>query len=452
VILIERQAADDGPESKPNPAGTYVRVAEPNALDEERTRDMRQRTELTRRELLRTAVVAGGSVVAYGESARAVEPPGARPGLPQVEPEDIRIDSKRLQVAYDLMEKWTTGPKAPVPGGAILVGRFGKAVAPRFFGRQGPEADAGPIRRDAMFYMASVTKPLIYMGAMLLVERGKVNLSDRVTRYIPEFTGKDKEATQVLHLFTHTSGLPDELPNNADLRRKHAPLKKFIEGSIKADLLFKPGTRQSYSSSATLLVAEIIQRLSGKSIQDFLRREIIDPLGLISTGLGSQGFPRERLVRATVPDYQKDSEFSWNSKYWQEFGSPAGGLFSTPEDFAVLCALMLGGGKWGDVRLLYPASVRMMTSNRLNDLPDLPEPVRRTQPWGLGWRLNHLGMADSWGDLLGRQVFGHTGSVGNLVWMDPKTQGFCILLTNYLRARAPWRLVHLSNAVAAAFV
>ncbi|HEY7330196.1 MAG TPA: serine hydrolase domain-containing protein [Gemmataceae bacterium] len=412
---------------------------------------MNQRTPLTRRKLLQTAVVAGGTVLSYAEPAKGVEISAAKDGLPQAKPEDIRIDPKRLQVAYDLMEKWTTGPNPAVPGGAILVGRVGKAVAPRLFGRQGPEADAEPIRRDAMFYMASVTKPVIYLGAMLLVERGRLNLSDPVTRYIPEFTGEGKEATQVLHLFTHTSGLPDELPNNAELRRQHAPLKKFIEGSIKAKLLFKPGTRFRYSSSATILVAEIVQRLSGRSIQEFVRREIIEPLGLKSTGLGSQGFARERLVRTTVPAYQVDPDSSWNSKYWQEFGSPAGGLFSTPEDFAVLCALMLGGGKLGDVRLVSPATVRMMTSNRLNDLPDLPEPVRRTQPWGLGWRLNHLGMPDSWSDLLDRQVFGHTGSAGNVVWMDPRTQGFCVLFTNYLRARAPWRLVHLSNAVAAAF-
>ncbi len=413
---------------------------------------MIQRTEMTRRGLLRTAAIAGGSALLSGSLVEAAEKPVGKVGLPQVKPQDIGLDPKCLQAAYDLMEKWTTGPKAPVPGGAILVGRFGKTVAPRLFGRQGPEADAEAIRKDAMFYMASITKPVIYIAAMMLVERGRLNLSDPVMRYLPEFTGKGKEATQVLHLFTHTSGLPDELPNNAELRKQHAPLKKFIEGSIQADLLFKPGTRQSYSSSATLLVAEIVQRLSGLSIQEFVRREIVEPLGLKSTGLGSQGFSRERLVRATVPDYQAGTEFSWNSRYWQEFGSPAGGLFSTPEDFAVLCALMLGGGKWGDVRLLSPATVRMMTSNRLNDLPDLPEPVRRTQPWGLGWRLNHLGMPDSWGDLLGRHVFGHTGSVGNLVWMDPQTQGFCILFTNYLRARAPWRLVHLSNAVAASFV
>jgi CubicO group peptidase (beta-lactamase class C family) len=397
-------------------------------------------------------VVAGGTVLSYGQPAKAVERSAAKTGLAQVKPEDIGIDPKRLQVAYDLMEKWTTGRQAAVPGGAILVGRFGKAVAPRLFGRQGPEADAEPIRRDAMFYMASVTKPVIYLGAMLLVERGQLNLNDPVTRYVPEFTGEGKEATQVLHLFTHTSGLPDELPNNAELRRQHAPLKTFIEGAIKAKLLFKPGTRSSYSSSATVLVAEIVQRLSGRSIREFVHREIIEPLGLKSTGLGAQGFSRERLVRTTVPAYQTDTESNWNSKYWQEFGSPAGGLFSTPEDYAVLCALMLGGGKWGDVRLVSPATVRMMTSNRLNDLPDLPEPVRRTQPWGLGWRLNHLGTPNSWSDLLDRQVFGHTGSAGNVVWMDPRTQGFCIIFTNYLRARASWRLVHLSNAVAASFV
>jgi CubicO group peptidase (beta-lactamase class C family) len=352
---------------------------------------MNRRAEPTRRVLLRTAVAAGGSVLACGLAAGSADTPGGKAGVPQARPQDIGIDPRRLQVAYDLLEKWTTGPSAPVPGAAILVGRSGKAVAPLLFGRQGPEADAEPSRRDAMFYMASVTKPVVYLGAMLLVERGRLNLSDRVTRYLPEFTGPGKEAAQVLHLFTHTSGLPDELPNNPELRQQHAPLKKFIQEAIRADLLFKPGTRFSYSSSGTILVAEIVQRLSGLSIREYVRREILKPLGLRSTGLGSQGFARERLVRTTVPAYQVGKEGDWNSRYWQEFGSPAGGLFSTPEDYAVLCCLMLGGGKWGDVRLLSPAAVQMMTTNRLNDLPDLPEPVRRTQPWGLGWRLNHLG-------------------------------------------------------------
>src|SRR5262245_55066425 len=122
---------------------------------------MSPRDEPTRRAFLRTAALAGSGVLA----ARSPAAQAAGPGLPQAKAEDIGLDLRCLQVAYDLMEKWTTGPNAPVPGGAILVGRSGKTVAPRFFGRQGPEADAGPLRRDAMFYMASVTKPVIYLGA-----------------------------------------------------------------------------------------------------------------------------------------------------------------------------------------------------------------------------------------------------------------------------------------------
>ena len=401
----------------------------------------------TRRELI--AASACAALLTRG-APWAADPP-AKGGLSHAKPEDMGLDAKQLQVAYDLMQKWTTGKDAPVPGGAILVGRDGKVTAPRFFGRQGPEAGAEPIRKDAMFYMASVTKPVVYMAALRLVERGQLSLTDKVSRHIPEFTGGGKENALVFHLFTHTSGLPDELPDNAELRRKHAPLKSFVEGSIKADLLFKPGTRYSYASCGTILTTEIVQRLSGQSIRAFVKTEILDPLGLKSTGLGSQGFAPERLVRGVVPDYQTDKTADWNSPYWREFGSPAGGLFSTPEDFAVICALMLNGGKWNGVKLLSAATVRRMTENRLDDLPDLPEPVRRTRPWGLGWRLNAIGTPDSWGDLIDRRVYGHTGSSGNLVWMDPRTKGFCILLTNYLRSRAPWRLVHLSNAIAAAF-
>src|SRR5262249_60143626 len=92
----------------------------------------------------------------------------------------------------------------------------------------------------------------------------------------------------------------------------------------------------------------------------------------------------------------------------------------------------------------------MMTTNRMDDLPDLPEPVRRTQPWGLGWRLNHAGTADSWGDLLDRRVFGHTGSGGNMGWMDPPTPGVCILPADYLRGPGPWGLVAPSKPAAPA--
>jgi CubicO group peptidase (beta-lactamase class C family) len=371
--------------------------------------------------------------------------------LPAAKPEEIGLDPKRLQVAYDLIDRWTA--EGSVPGGAILVGRRGKVVPARSFGKQGPEPDAPPIRKDAMFLMASITKPVVYMAGMMLVERGLLNLTDPVVRYVPEFRAHSKEATLVGHLFTHTSGLPDMLPQNTAMRKAHAPLEAFLASAAKDTVpLFKPGTQLSYQSMGTAVVADIIQRLTKVPLAEFLKRELFDPLGLKSTALGSKGFDRGRLVRVTLQDYMVGTDFHWNSPYWQELGAPWGGLFSTPDDFAVICQLMLAGGAVGGVRLLSPMSVKMMTTNRLDDYPDLPEPVRRTQPWGLGWRLNYPGTPESWGNLLGRHVFGHTGATGTTVWIDPQADGFCVLLTSAVREKAPWRLVHLSNAVAAAFV
>ncbi len=374
------------------------------------------------------------------------------PHLPYAKPAELDLDESRLGAAYKLLKKWTSGPKPDVPSGAILVGRRGRIVEPRLFGSQGPEPDAGNIRKDGMFLLASITKPMTYMAAMTLVERGELALSDHVTRYIPDFAAHHKEDTLVQHLFTHTSGMPDMLTNNAELRRQKAPLAKFIAGAIRDTVpLFPSGTNHSYQSMGTLVVAEIVQRLSGLSIHEFLKREIFDPLGLKSIGLGSKGFPRERLVRVETPEYQKKSDFGWNSEYWQQLGVPWGGMFSTPEDFAVICQMLLNGGRFGDVQLLSPFTVKRMTTNRLNDHADVPEPIRRCQPWGLGWQLNPIGTSKSWSDLLDRNVFGHTGATGTMAWIDPARAGFCLRFTTALRSRAPWRLVHLSNAIASAF-
>ena len=367
------------------------------------------------------------------------------------DPATIGLDPRRLQDTFDRLEGWTRS--GAIPGGAILVGRHGKLLAPRFFGKMGPEKDAAPIRADARFLMASITKPITYMAAMQLVERGKLNLSDRVVHYLPEFTGRGREAVRVRHLFTHTSGLPDMPPHNQDLRVAHSPLSKYVEAVLKdAELAFPPGSKLSYQSCGTILVAEIVQRLTGSPIADVVKKEIFDPLGLKATTFGAKGIPRELLVRVQLPDYQTDPKANWNSDYWRDLGAPWGGMFSTSDEFAIVLQMLLNGGVHNGVRILSTASVKAMTTNRLLEEADLPEAIARTQPWGLGWRLNHPGTDDSWGDLLGPSVFGHSGATGTLVWADPASTTICILLTNALRANAPGRLVHLSNTIAAAIV
>src|SRR5262245_38940295 len=108
----------------------------------------------TRRDVLHSALLTGMSVAAASRVS-AAEP--AQAHLSQGKPEDLGLAARRLQDAYELLERWTAGSDAPIPGAALLVGRNGKTVAPHFFGRQGPERAAPPIRRDAMFLMASIT-------------------------------------------------------------------------------------------------------------------------------------------------------------------------------------------------------------------------------------------------------------------------------------------------------
>ncbi|MBO12652.1 MAG: hypothetical protein CMJ68_18065 [Planctomycetaceae bacterium] len=372
--------------------------------------------------------------------------------LKYAKPKEIGIDGERLETAYRLLRKWTTGPQAPVPGGAILVGRHGRVIPPRFFGRQGPEPNAEPIREDGLFLLASISKPITYLAGMQQVERGQLNLSDQVARYIPDFAAHHKEETLVEHLFTHTSGMPDMLPNNAELRKQHAPLKTFIAGAIASPPVFAPGTDRKYQSMGTLVTAELVQKIAGRPIREVLRRELFEPLELEDIALGSRGLDRKRLVRVEVPEYQIGSDFGWNSRYWQEFGAPWGGAFASPEDLAVICQMMLGDGEVRGTRILAPATVRSMTENRLATMPGISPQLAASRPWGLGWKLNHRGTSASWGDSLGPTVFGHTGATGTMCWMDRDRDAFCILLTSAIRSRAPWRLVHLSNAVSAAIM
>lgn len=370
--------------------------------------------------------------------------------LPVAAPGEIGFDYSRLQRAYALMRQWTAGDAPPWPAASLVVGRRGRMVAPQAFGRIGPEPDARPIRTDDLFLIASLTKPITYLGAMLLVERGLLTLSEPVVRYIPEFAAHHKDATLVQHLFTHTSGLPDMLPNNLELRRAHAPLATFVQHVIRdAVPLFPPGTSFTYQSMGTLLVAELVHRLTGQTIHEFLRRELFEPLGLSSTRLGSDGLDANRIARLRTPREQEPS-WNWNSDYWRRLGAPWGGMFSTPAEYAVLCQLMLAGGRSGERQVLAPATVRMMTTNRLDDLPEVPEPLRRTKAWGLGWQMNHPAGIDSLCDLLGSDAFGHIGATGTIVWCDPRSEAFCVLFTSAPRDDAPWRLVAVCNAVAAA--
>jgi CubicO group peptidase (beta-lactamase class C family) len=370
------------------------------------------------------------------------------PDLPIVNPDQAGWVPTYLQRVYALLEHWVETDAIPAAG--LCVGRGPGIVRPRFFGRQGPEPDAPPLCEDALFLVASITKPVTVAAVMLLVERGKLALDDRVVEFVPAFAQNGKQDVRIRHLMTHTSGLPDMLPENEALRAAHAPLAAFVEGTCRQPLLFEPGTRVRYQSTGFAMLAEVVHQVEGASLAEFLRRRIFEPLGMHDTALGCRPEQRDRIARVRLEAGRPPSDWDWNSAYWLGFGAPWGGLITSPADFARFCRMMLGGGSPDGERVLSTATVRAMTSNQLEAMPRVPREDRRCRPWGLGWRLNWPAHSANFGDLLGPRVYGHWGATGTLCWLDPDADAFGILFTTQPQGDDGRFLARASNAVAAA--
>jgi CubicO group peptidase (beta-lactamase class C family) len=362
-------------------------------------------------------------------------------------PEEAGFDPGRLEGARRLLQKWCDTDQ--VPAAALCVGRKSRMVEPILVGRQRHDADVA-LRRDALFLIASLTKPVTVTAAMMLVERGLLTLEDKVAAIIPRFAAKGKAGVEVRHLMTHTSGLPDMVADNANLRQAHQPLEAFVEAICREPLLFAPGTQVSYQSTGTALLGEIVHQISGKALREFLRKEIFQPLGMANTSLGWDPVKKERIASIRVGPEAARTDWNWNSAYWLGFGAPWGGLITAPVDFARFCQMMLNDGQLGGMRVLSPATVRAMTCNQLQAMPGVPEEERRCRPWGLGWRLNWPAHPANFGDLLGPRTYGHWGATGTLCWIDPDAEVFCVLFTTQPQEPEGRLLARVSNIVAAA--
>ncbi len=371
-------------------------------------------------------------------------------GLPLAEPQKIGFDPARLRRAHDLLEHWVKTDK--IPAAALCVGRQGRMVEPAFFGRHRPQSNAPALRNDSLFLIASITKPVTVAAVMMLVERGQLALEDKVASYVPKFAQNGKGEVQIRHLMTHTSGLPDMVPNNDTLRASHRPLEAFIDETCRLPLLFPPGTRVNYQSMGIAVLAEVVHQVTGVRLSEFLRKEIFEPLQMHDTSLGWQPEKKERIAVVRLSPEQQKTDWHWNTPYWLGFGAPWGGLITSPADFARFCQMMLGGGSLGEVRILSPATVRAMTCNQLAGMPQVPEEERRCRPWGLGWKLNWPAHSANFGDLLGPRTYGHWGATGTMCWIDPDANAFCILFTTQPQGDEGRFLARVSNIVAAALI
>jgi CubicO group peptidase (beta-lactamase class C family) len=316
---------------------------------------------------------------------------------------------------------------------AILVTKKGTVVLHRGFGRAKP---------DSVFLLASITKPVTAAALMLLVEQGKVSLNDPVKLYLPDFAGAERDKVLVRDLLTHTSGLPDMLPENIELRRAHAPLSEFVQRTYKTPLLYPPGTQFRYQSMGLLLAGQIVEKISGMHLRDYIKANIFEPLEMRNSALGLGGMRIEDTVHAWTPpdlDAVDTERFGANSPYWRDMGHPWGGMHSTTSDLAKLLTVFLNGGSYGSKRVFSRATVEAMTSDWNQGLH---------APWGLGWALGRSVAWNFFGDLVSPKTFGHGGATGTVAWADPETGVVCIILTDRL-VRDGSLLRRVSNAVAA---
>jgi CubicO group peptidase (beta-lactamase class C family) len=356
-------------------------------------------------------------------------------------PLSLGLNPDRIALACEILEDEID--KRSISAASLTIARNGALAAAHGFGHVHPDRSES-VTADSVFLLASISKPISVCALMLLVERGDVGLNDPVQMHLPEFVGEHKEAVRVRHLLSHTSGMPDMLPENVALRKAHAPMSGFVEAALKTPLLFLPGSAFRYQSKGILLAGEIVERKAGVGLRDFLKTEMFDVVGMHQTSLGLGGVSIEETVwcGATSDDSRSETDYGWNSPYWRDAGHPWGGVHSTGPDLALLMQSFLDRGVCKGGEVMSPATAAVMVQDQNVDL---------RAPWGLGWGLRDSRVWAFFGDICSPRTFGHCGATGTVAWADPSTGLSCVILANDMVEEGRM-LRRVSNVVASAIV
>ncbi len=312
--------------------------------------------------------------------------------------------------------------KKQLPGAVVLVGRQGKIVWRKAYGNRTLEPTPEAMTPDTIFDLASLTKVVATAtSVMILVERGKIRLGDPVARYIPEFGEMGKKTITVEQLLTHRSGL---IPDNALEDYQHG-VEKAWENLWKLAPIAEVGSKFIYSDVNFEVLGELVRRLSGKPLNEFAAENIFRPLGMKDTGF----LPAKALQTRIAPTEQRAGRWMRGEVHDPRsylLGGVAGhaGVFSTADDLALYCQMILSGGSLNNARILSQMGVARMTEGRASGGNAIDGNVR-----GLGWDI-FTGFSANRGDFFPVGSFGHTGFTGTGLWLDPTSQTFVIFLSN----------------------
>jgi len=354
--------------------------------------------------------------------------------LPIAKPEAVSISSARLAQMDAVIADEIA--KQHLPGAVVLVGRKGRVVWRKAYGSRTLQPTREPMTADTIFDLASLTKVVATATSiMILVERGQIRLSDPVSVYIPELKGEGRDRITIEHLLTHVSGYAPDF----DLRERWTGYDEAIKHLIKEPLRNTPGTRFTYSDIGFITLGEVVARVAHMPLDQFAQQNIFRPLGMKNTGFRPTAALTSRIAatekRRGQLSYLGDSGTNAGAEgeVWlrgqvhdptsYRMNGVAGhaGLFSTVDDLAIYCQMMLNRGTYGGVRILSPLTVAEMTRPRLVSITGGTR--------GLGWDMN-TSYSTNRGDLFPLGSFGHTGFTGTSMWIDPASEMFVIFLSN----------------------
>jgi len=312
-----------------------------------------------------------------------------------------------------------------VPGAVVLVGRSNRILYHRAFGSAmivGANNDSPvpqAMQMETVFDLASLTKPIATATSILiLADRGQLNVDDPVGVYLPAFACAGKEDVRIRHLLTHTSGLPAYTTAKplADEYGSPCP-EKVIETVCRLEAMNAPGEEFRYSCLGYIVLARIVQIVSGRNVAEFSRENIFEPLGMHRTTFNPPAAWQDGIAATQIVDGKplRGTVHDPLAQLMDGVGGNAG-LFSTASDLSIYCRMLLKGGAWRGRRILSRDAVRLLTT-----------PQSHGRAYGFDVTSDYAWLK---GSHASEQAFCHTGYTGTSIVCDPAVDTYVILLTN----------------------
>ena len=323
-----------------------------------------------------------------------------------------------------------------LPGAVLLIGNKAGTIYEKAYGNRALQPAVEAMTTDTIFDLASLSKCVgTTTSVMILIDRGKIDPAERVATYFPEFGTKGKEAITVEHLLLHRGGL---IPDN--------PAKDYTQGPAKAwqaicdlDLKSKPGEKFAYSDVGFIVLGKVVEKVSGKTLDQFATDEVFKPLGMTQTAYNPPADWRARCA----PTEQRDGHWMRGEVHdprSYSMGGVAGhaGVFATAADLGTWCRMILDGGELNGHRILSAKAIDLISTGHLY-------PDGQIRSYGFDVK---TGYSQPLGDRFPPlKSFGHTGFTGTCFWIDPADGVYFVMLTNAVHPDGKGKVLALRRAV-----